>query len=422
MKTLTITSVTLGTATGLLTSNATIPSDGDTVTIGTKVYTAKTTLGTTEGQVLIGGSAANFLTNLKAAINHTGTAFPSNTDYYCAAAHSQVSAGTLTATTLEVSALTPGLDGNAIATTETAVTLSWGAAALAGGQTATIAGTVSDEEFSAIPSQRVTVTEQPVLNPNWSRGIQTTSEAVFVKRNGVDTAAIFIDSVAAFGVAVVPALSFPPYIASNPDASATALATATVTSDATAPSDADTVTIGSKTYTFKTTLTPTEGEVLIGASAATALTNLKSAINHTGTPDTDYKCAAAHTQVTATTLTATTLKVVALVAGTGPNAYATTETSSHLAWGAATMSGGTAAATFSVTANSELAGTTYRWQESADGTTFADLADAGAYSGTATATLTVTPASTALNGYYYRCNATNSQGTTASAYAQLTVT
>ena len=56
----------------------------------------------------------------------------------------------------------------------------------------------------------------------------------------------------------------------------------TLTSTVVSPTDGDTVTIGSKTYTFKTILTPTEGQVLIGGSAAIALRNLKSAINHIG--------------------------------------------------------------------------------------------------------------------------------------------
>ena len=119
-------------------------------------------------------------------------------------------------------------------------------------------------------------------------------------------------------------------------------ATNTLTSDATAPADGDIVTIGAKTYTLKTALTPTEGEVLIGGSAAAALTNLKSAINHTGVPDTDYKCAAAHPTVSAGTITATTLVVTALTAGTAGNSLASTETSAHLSWGAATLTGGTA--------------------------------------------------------------------------------
>ncbi len=117
-------------------------------------------------------------------------------------------------------------------------------------------------------------------------------------------------------------------------------ASGTLTSDATIPTDTDTVTIDTKVYTFKTNLTPTEGEVLIGGSAAVALDNLKSAINHTGTPDTDYKCAAVHPTVTATTNTNTTQVVVAKTAGTSGNAIASTEASTHLAWGAATLTGG----------------------------------------------------------------------------------
>jgi len=117
-------------------------------------------------------------------------------------------------------------------------------------------------------------------------------------------------------------------------------ASGTITSDATAPADGDTVTIGSKTYTFKTALTPEEGEVLIGASAAAALDNLKSAINHEGTADTDYKCAAAHPTVTATTNTNTTQLVVAKTKGTAGNAIVSTEDSEHLSWGAATLEGG----------------------------------------------------------------------------------
>lgn len=117
-------------------------------------------------------------------------------------------------------------------------------------------------------------------------------------------------------------------------------ATQTLTSNGTAPTAADTVVVGGTTYTFRTTLTPTEGEVLIGASAATALANLKSAINHTGTPDTDYKCAAANTQVEGTTLTSTTLLVRALLAGTPGNSIASTDTAATLSWGAATLTGG----------------------------------------------------------------------------------
>ena len=53
----------------------TTPIDGDTVTINGVAYTFKTTLGTTAGNVLIGGSATAAVTNLTAALNNTeGTA------------------------------------------------------------------------------------------------------------------------------------------------------------------------------------------------------------------------------------------------------------------------------------------------------------------------------------------------------------
>jgi hypothetical protein len=118
-------------------------------------------------------------------------------------------------------------------------------------------------------------------------------------------------------------------------------ASTVLTSNGTIPSDGDTVTIGNKTYTFKSALSPTEGEVLIAGSAANALVNLGRAINHTGTPDTDYKCAAAHTQVEAGTATATTLPINALVGGTAANAYETTDTAGvRLVFTAATLTGG----------------------------------------------------------------------------------
>ncbi len=72
---------------------------------------------------------------------------------------------------------------------------------------------------------------------------------------------------------------------------------ATILSNHTNVTDGDTVTIAGKTYIFKTTLStgPTvEGEVLKGAIFANTLDRLAAAINHTGTPGTDYTAAAAH--------------------------------------------------------------------------------------------------------------------------------
>lgn len=118
-------------------------------------------------------------------------------------------------------------------------------------------------------------------------------------------------------------------------------ATGTLTSDNTAPSDGDTVTIGTKVYTFKTTLTPTEGQVLINSTADAALLNLIRAINHSGTPGTDYSVAAANAFVSAaTSVTSHAFAVTALSPGPAGNSIATTETSAHLSWGGATLTGG----------------------------------------------------------------------------------
>lgn len=123
-------------------------------------------------------------------------------------------------------------------------------------------------------------------------------------------------------------------------------ATGTLTSDATAPSDGDTVTIGNKTYTFKTALSagPTvANEVLIGVSAAVSLDNLKSAINGTAGEGSTYSTGTvAHTQVRATTNTDTTQVIEALAIGTAGNSIATTENGTHTSFGAATLTGGAA--------------------------------------------------------------------------------
>lgn len=118
-----------------------------------------------------------------------------------------------------------------------------------------------------------------------------------------------------------------------------AKATGLLTSDATAPSDGDVVNIEGYSYTFKTALTGNAFEVLIGASAAAALDNLKIAINDSGgTEGTEYGVGTyAHPLVTATTNTNTTQVVEAREFGTVANKYSLSETSSHLSWGASTM-------------------------------------------------------------------------------------
>jgi hypothetical protein len=117
-------------AVGTLTSTG-VFTDTQTVVVGGKTYTTQTTLTNVDGNVLIGANAAATLQNLYDAINLTGTA---GTQYAAAMTiNTRVKATAVTATTLVVSALTPGEVGNLIASTETQTNASWGAATLASG-------------------------------------------------------------------------------------------------------------------------------------------------------------------------------------------------------------------------------------------------------------------------------------------------
>lgn len=239
----------------------------------------------------------------------------------------------------------------------------------------TVVGTYTSATTHTAPAQQVTVLEVPGENAAWSRLHRITSTAFWCARNGADSFAMWLTSFSKIARTMCPTLTWAPKITTQPEAATTTFAKATLTSDATAPSDGDTVTLGvgagEKVYTFKTSLTPTEGEVLINTTAANALINLARAVNHTGTPDTDYKCAAAHTQVAAGTPTATTLLFTSLTVGTTPNTYKSEETSTHLSFGGTVFSGGVAAASFTVVAVSEDSGSqTYVWQAE-DVTTYA---------------------------------------------------
>ncbi|MBO6183333.1 MAG: hypothetical protein J6O88_01400, partial [Chryseobacterium sp.] len=73
--------------------------------------------------------------------------------------------------------------------------------------------------------------------------------------------------------------------------------------------------------------------------------------------------------------------------------------------------------TFSITATGA---TSYQWQQNT-GSGFAALSNGAPFSGVTTSTLTVTGATGAMNGYQYRCVATNSSGSATSNLANLTV-
>lgn len=176
-------------ATSTLTSDATAVTDGDTVTIGSTVYTAKTTLSTggsaVPNQVLIGSTAdgSAFLSNLKKAINadagSLGTAYSVGT-----VVNPDVIAFTLTATTLKVWARTLGTTPNTLATTENSTHLSWADTTLGGGTGTSDAGvttagatfTIGDNTYTAV----IRLAENIGLDSVANQVLWVTSEAVFL--------------------------------------------------------------------------------------------------------------------------------------------------------------------------------------------------------------------------------------------------
>lgn len=102
-----------------------------------------------------------------------------------------------------------------------------------------------------------------------------------------------------------------------------------------------TVTIDGVVYTFKTTLTPTAYEVLIGANAAASANNLARAINDSGTAGTHYGTGtAAHPTVTASDNGAGVITLTAATAGTAGNGIVLAETITNFTWAAANLWGG----------------------------------------------------------------------------------
>ena len=107
------------------------PSDGDTVTIGSTVYTWETGALDAPYKVDVGADAAASIVNLVHAINGTGT--PGTHYATGTSAHPSVTAVDGAGDTVVVTAITAGSAGNSIATTESGANHSWGNATLTGG-------------------------------------------------------------------------------------------------------------------------------------------------------------------------------------------------------------------------------------------------------------------------------------------------
>ena len=108
------------------------------------------------------------------------------------------------------------------------------------------------------------------------------------------------------------------------------------------PTAGETLTLGTKTYTFRSGTAPAANDVLIGAAATNTLDNLKAAVNGAAGAGSTYGAGTvAHSDVIAGAKTATTIVFHAKLAGPEGNAIASTETAATaLAFGSATLLGG----------------------------------------------------------------------------------
>ncbi len=105
--------------------------------------------------------------------------------------------------------------------------------------------------------------------------------------------------------------------------------------------DTEVVVIGSKTYTFQTTLTDVDGNVLIGAAATDDIDNLVAAITLGAGAGTLYAASmTAHPEATGVQGAGDTFVATALATGTTGDALTSTTTLTNATWGAATFAGG----------------------------------------------------------------------------------
>jgi len=281
-------------ATTTLTANGTGPADGDQVAIGGKTYTFKTALTGGAGianEVAIGGSTAQALLNLKAAVNAAaggaGTAYGTGT-----VANANVNAVTAAATTLTFAANVNGTGGNAITSTTTvAGDETFTAGTLAGGTAGSIVS-VGGQTYTFVAALSHTATANEVVSSSEATGLTNLAAAVNgsggvnyssnTSRNTTVTAGTVTGTTIAFSANVAGAGGN--FISGSATVGSFATVDFTGGLDAGAPPVAtggDTVTVGTQTYTFVTALssTPTANEVLVGATEAASLTNLANAVN-----------------------------------------------------------------------------------------------------------------------------------------------
>lgn len=353
--------------------------DGQTITIGSTVYTAKA-VPSAAYDVAMGANAEAFLANLKAAINGDYTPVQA---YTGTIAHPSVVATASDATTLTIRGRVPGTSLNATATTETFTNGSWADTTLGGGTGASDAGvttgaatvtlgsityTIVDElsetygadaiayqvkkgaaEANMLDNLKLAVNGGSGEGTLYSTG--TVAHPYLIATTNTDTVQTFVSRTVGetAATAAINALATTETMANTAFADTT-FGGGTGNSNPAVATNASYITIGNRTYTVVLELSETSGadavadQILWVTSEAVFLDNLKKAINQTGIAGTDYSTGTTqHTQVEATTNSNTEQTVVARLLGTGGNSIATTDTLANYAWGAATLTSGAGA-------------------------------------------------------------------------------
>lgn len=355
-----------------LTTDETEIADGETVTIGAIVYRFKDTMAQAYDVKRDGTTAATTLANLALAINGTGTA---GVNYFAGTvAHPYVrssgvvtNALTITARTVGNAAFTATING--LETTETTSHLTFPDSTLGGGTGDSTPAVTTDDAKVTIDTRTYSV----VTALSETSGAAAVADQVLYGGSVatmLDNLKLAINAGATAGTNYSTGTVVHATVTATTNANdsqvveakvAGTAANAIVTTETMANTswgaatlagglEAETVTIGTTVYTFKDT-TATAYDVKIGIDAATTLDNLELAINASGVGDgTDYHAGTlAHPLVIATTNGDTTQVIRAKIIGTAPNAYATTETCAHAAFGGATMGSGVAVTAATVT-------------------------------------------------------------------------
>lgn len=337
-------------ATAVLTSDETNVTNGDTVTVGTQIYTFVTTLSGLPYEIKIGADADTTLANLVAAIN--GAAGIGVKYGYNTMVHPLVSAGAVAVHATTLTARSTGTGGNAIAKAENSTHLDFdgAGAAFTGGVNSIpnqiLIGAAGDDTMANLAAaingaagEGTTYGWGTVANPYVTSGaVIAHAITVTAIEKGVD------------GNAIAKAEDDAHLDWDGAGATLTGgvggKARVTLTSNNINVADGVQVTLGAVVYTFKTTLTKIPEhvayEVKIGVDANGSLQNLVSAINGTAGAGSTYASGTnphPYIYAEAVNVGAHTVVLKGREHGASYN-LGCSDTSATLSWGAPTLTGG----------------------------------------------------------------------------------